>query len=231
MKKLILSALILFGITAVQAQSVDLRRKIEVSGTAETEVTPDIIYFSISLKEYMDGRNRVDITTLENQLIKAAADAGLPKEDLTINNISGYTTYQKKKDPNFLAGKQYRLKFHDLNKVNQLLSTIDPKGIQSTYIESYDYSKIDELKKELKLKALIAARDKAAYLLTGISQKLGDAINVTEVDNGGGYMPMARNVAYMSKSIVNNDGAAEQDIDFKKIKLTFQVNAVFEIVK
>jgi len=101
MKKLILSALILFTITAAQAQSVDLRRKIEVSGTAETEVTPDIIYFSISLKEYMDGRNRVDITTLENQLVKAVADAGLPKEDLTINNISGYTTYQKRRIPTF----------------------------------------------------------------------------------------------------------------------------------
>lgn len=229
MKKLILSALILFTITAAQAQSVDLRRKIEVSGTAETEVTPDIIYFSISLKEYMDGRNRVDITNLENQLIKAVADAGLPKEDLTINNISGYTTYQKKKDPNFLASKQYRIKFHDLNKVNQLLSAIDPKGIQSTYIESYDYSKIEDLKKELKLKALIAARDKAAYLLTGIGQKLGDAISVTEVDNGN-IFPQPRNVMYMAKA-ASSDAVAEQDIDFKKIKLNFQVNAVFEIVK
>jgi uncharacterized protein YggE len=230
MKKIILSVLILFTITATQAQTVDMRRKIEVSGTAETEVTPDIIYFSISLKEYMDGRNRVDITTLENQLIKTVADAGLPKDDLTINNISGYTTYQKKKDPNFLAGKQYRIKFHDLNKVNQLLGAIDPKGIQSTYIESYDYSKIEELKKELKLKALIAARDKAAYLLTGIGQKLGDAINVTEVDNGSSFMPQPRNVMYMAKAAAT-DVAAEQDIDFKKIKLSFQVNAVFEITK
>ncbi|MBW4891146.1 SIMPL domain-containing protein [Mucilaginibacter sp. HMF5004] len=229
MKKLILSALILFTITATQAQNVDLRRKIEVSGTAETEVTPDIIYFSISLKEYMDGRNRVDITTLENQLIKAVADAGVAKEDLTINNISGYTTYQKKKDPNFLASKQYRVKFRDLNKINQILGAIDPKGIQSTYIESYDYSKIEDLKKELKLKALIAARDKAAYLLTGIGQKTGDPISITEIDNGNNFA-QPRNVMYMAKAS-NADVAAEQDIDFKKIKLTFQVNAVFEIVK
>ena len=38
------------------AQSVDLRHKIEVSGTAEQEVTPDIIYLNISLQEYMDGK-------------------------------------------------------------------------------------------------------------------------------------------------------------------------------
>ena len=230
MKKLILSALILFSITATQAQTIDLRRKIEVSGTAETEVTPDIIYFSISLKEYMDGRNRVDINTLENQLVKAVADAGISKEDLMINNISGYTTYQKKKDPNFLASKQYRIKFHDLNSINQILSAIDPKSIQSTYIESYDYSKIDDLKKELKLKALVAAKDKAIYLLNGIGEKLGGAIEITEVDDNS-YAPV-RNVMYsMAKAANVGDAQPEQDIDFKKIKLSFRINAVFEIVK
>ena len=167
MKRLIFAALVLFT-AAASAQTVDLRRKIEVTGTAEAEVTPDIIYFNISLKEYMDGRNRVTIDVLEGQLEKALTTAGIPKEDFTINNINGYATYQKKKDPNFLASKQYRIKFHDLNKVNQILGSVDPKGIESTYIESYDYSKIIQLKKELKLKALIAAKEKAAYLLEGI---------------------------------------------------------------
>lgn len=228
MKKLFFAALILFTVAA-NAQTVDLRRKIEVTGTAEAEVTPDIIYFSISLKEYMDGRNRVTIDVLEDQLEKAVTTAGLPKEDFTINNISGYTTYQKKKDPNFLAGKQYRIKFHDLNKVNQILSSVDPKGIESTYIESYDYSKMIELKKELKLKALIAAKDKATYLLDGIGEKLGGAIDITEVEDNN-PSPMMRNFAFKANTLVSaNQSPADSDIDFKKIKLSFQVRAVFEI--
>ena len=56
MKKLILSVILLLFTCAVFAQAVDLRRKIEVSGTAETEVTPDIIYIGISLREYVDGK-------------------------------------------------------------------------------------------------------------------------------------------------------------------------------
>jgi len=228
MKKLFFAALVLFTVAA-NAQTVDLRRKIEVTGTAEAEVTPDIIYFSISLKEYMDGRNRVSIDVLEGQLEKAVATAGLPKEDFTINNISGYTTYQKKKDPNFLASKQYRIKFHDLNKVNQILSSVDPKGIESTYIESYDYSKMIELKKELKLKALIAAKDKATYLLDGIGEKLGGAIDITEVDDNN-PSPMIRNFAFKTNTLASSDqNAADSDIDFKKIKLNFQIRAVFEI--
>lgn len=228
MKKLFFAALVLFTVAA-NAQTVDLRRKIEVTGTAEAEVTPDIIYFSISLKEYMDGRNRVSIDVLEGQLEKAITAAGLPKGDFTINNISGYATYQKKKDPNFLASKQYRIKFHDLNKINQILSSVDPKGIESTYIESYDYSKIIELKQELKLKALIAAKDKATYLLNGIGEKLGGAIEITEVeDNNIG--PIMRNFAFKTNSLASAEQtAADSDIDFKKIKLNFQIRAVFEI--
>jgi len=228
MKRIIFAALILLTVAA-NAQTVDLRRKIEVTGTAETEVTPDIIYFNISLKEYMDGRNRVTIETLEGQLENAIKTAGLPKEDFTINNISGYTTYQKKKDPNFLASKQYRIKFHDLNKVNQILGTVDPKGIESTYIESYDYSKMTELKKELKLKALIAAKEKATYLLEGIGEKLGGAIEITEVEDNN-PSPMMRNFAFKANTVMADaQNTADSDIDFKKIKLNFQIRAVFEI--
>jgi len=225
MKRIIFAALVLFALNA-HAQTADLRRKIEVTGTAETEVTPDIIYFTISLKEYMNGKTRVDIDQLEGQLQKAVTAAGVPKEDFTINNIAGYATYQKKKDPNFLAGKQYRIKFHDLNKVNQIIAALDAKGIEATDIESYDYSKIADLKKELKLKALLAAKEKAAFLLNGIGEKLGGALEVTEMDDNN-YAPV-RNVMYMAKAAVS--APAEQDIDFKKIKLSFQIKAVFEIV-
>lgn len=209
-------------------QSVDLRHKIEVNGTAEQEVTPDIINVSISLKEYMDGKNKVSISQLENQLEKAVSEAGMPKEDFTINNLSSYNyVIQKKKTPDFLASKQYLIRFHDLNRFNQIMSKIDPKGIQSTNIDSYDYSKIDNLKNDLKLKALVSAKEKAAFLLNGIGEKLGSVINI--VENEDSNYPAPRPVMYMAKSA--NADVAESDIDVKKIKLSFQIHAVFEIAK
>lgn len=45
MKKLFAIALVAFlGLSSAMAQQADLRRKINVSGLAETEVTPDIVY-------------------------------------------------------------------------------------------------------------------------------------------------------------------------------------------
>ena len=229
MKKLITLAFVtLFSITAM-AQQVDLRKKISVSGSAETEVTPDIIYIGISLKEYLKDNNskkRVEITALENQLYNAVLKAGLAKEDLMINNVASYNyATEKKKNPDFLASKQYKLKVSDLNKFNEIMSAIDVKGIASTNIESYDYSKIEILKKELKIKALLAARDKATYMVTALGEKLWGVI---EIQDGGDNVVQPVYRTYMMKTEAS-DAASAPEIDFKKIKLSFTVNAVFEI--
>ncbi|PTQ93205.1 hypothetical protein C8P68_10977 [Mucilaginibacter yixingensis] len=235
MKKLSFIIALLLLNTVVFAQSVDLRRKIEVTGIAEKEVTPDIINVSISLKEYMDGKNKVSISQLESQLEKAIAEAGIPKADFTINNLSSYNyVIQKKKNPDFLASKQYNIRFHDLNKYNEILSKVDPKGIQSTNIAGYDYSKMPELKKELNVLALTAARDKATYMLTALNEKLGSVINITLNDMSGGDVVVQARVfkaANVSAGYMDGSSADDSDLSIRPMKFTMQVNAVFEIGK
>ncbi|ACU02641.1 MULTISPECIES: SIMPL domain-containing protein [Pedobacter] len=234
MKKLLSLAIVaLFSVSAM-AQQVDLRKKISVSGSAETEVTPDIIYISISLKEYLkDGnsKKKVDITTLENELFSAVQKAGLEKENLTINNLSSYTTItEKKKNPDYLASKQYRLKVNDLNKWNAIIGAIDAKGVAYTNIDSYDYSKISSLKQELKIKALQAAKAKATYLVEAIGDKLGSALDIQEIENQVYPQAMYRASNVMMKAeSADMAGAGAAEIDFKKIKLNYVMNVVFEI--
>lgn len=234
MKKLMTLAFVaLFSVSAL-AQQVDLRRKINVSGSAETEVTPDIIYISISLREYLKDNNskkKVDITALENQLYAAVQKAGFDKENLMINNLSSFSwATEKKKNPDFLASKQYRLKVSDLNKFNDIIGAVDPKGIASTNIESYDYSKITSLKKELKIQALQAAKAKATYLVEALGDKLGSAIDIQEIENQVYPQAMYRTSNVMMKAeSADMAGAAAPDIDFKKIKLNYVMNVVFEI--
>jgi uncharacterized protein YggE len=229
-KLLILAALLTITFTGF-AQTPDLRRKIEVTGSAEQEVTPDIIYVSISLKEYMNGKNKVEISQLERQLQKAVNEAGIAKDDFTINNISSFSYNDpKKKAADFLASKQYRIKVRDLNSINTILSKVDDKGIQSTGIDRYDYSKLTELRRELKIKALQAAREKATYLLTSIGEKVGGAIDIQEIDNEPMNQPVY-NVRMFKSASADATAEAPEDIDFKKIKLNYQIRAVFEIAK
>ncbi|PJJ80099.1 SIMPL domain-containing protein [Mucilaginibacter auburnensis] len=231
MKKLsILVIALTVSVLSGFAQNVDLRAKIEVSGVAEREVTPDIINVSISLKEYMDGKKKITISELEQQLEKAVQAAGIAKEDFRINNLSSYNFIDpKKKTPEFLASKQYGIRFRDLNKFNQVISKVDAKGIQYTNIDSYDYSKIEYLRNELKLQALVAAKTKATFMLNGIGEKLGWPLSITEVEDNN--FPQPRNVMYMARDQAANGAAdvPESDIDIKTIKLTYRVNAVFGI--
>ena len=218
MKKLITLAFVaLFSISAM-AQQVDLRKKINVSGSADAEVTPDIIYLSISLKEYFKDSNnkrRVDITDLEKQLYNAVLKAGIDKENLMVNNISSYNyATEKKKNPDFLASKQYRLKV---------------TGIAYTNIDSYDYSGIEALKKELKIKALQAAKVKALYMVEALGERLGGVIDIQEINNENYPQPMYRANLMMMKSEMADAGAGAPELDFKKIKLNYVVNTVFEI--
>lgn len=232
MKKLLALAFVAFFSVSAMAQQVDLRKKITVSGTAETEVTPDIIYLSISLKEYLkDGnsKKKVEINELETQLYNAVQSAGISRDNLTINDISSYNTAaEKKKNPDFLVSKQYRLKVTDLNKWNAIIGSIDPKGVAYTNIDSYDYSKIEVLKQQLKIKALQAAKAKATYLVESIGSQLGNVIDIQEVNNESYPQPIYRTNMMMKGAMADTE-AVSPDIDFKKIKLSYIMNTVFEI--
>lgn len=229
MKRILAAALLSIITLSAFSQSVDTRHKIEVTGSAEAEVTPDIIYISISLKEYFKDNNnkkKVEIEELERQLQSAVLKAGIPKENFTINNIASYTDYwSKKKDPGFLASKQYRIKVSELSKLNDILSAVDPKGIAYSNIDGYDYSKIESLKKDLKIKALLAAKDKASYLTAALGQKVGQVLEIQEINNEYYPQPM-----YRANTMMKSEAAdAMPEIDFKKIKLNYQMRTVFEI--
>jgi uncharacterized protein YggE len=230
MKKIILLAIIgLFSLSASSQQMMSMPKKIEVSGSAEAEVTPDILYIAISLKEYFkdaSNKNKVDIEYLERQLQTAVLKAGIPQENFMINNITSYNNWwNRKKVSDFLASKQYRIKLSDLNKFNEIMSAIDPKGLESSNIESYEYSKIESLKKELKIKALQNAKEKAEYLTQSIGASLVGPLEIQEMNNE----PQVERMMYAKVMMSDTVEEMMPEIDFKKIKLNFQIRAVFEI--
>lgn len=232
-KGMLLLAGLFLAITSF-AQQVDNKppvKKIEVNGSAEIEITPDEIYLNIALREYKNKSGKVDISTLEKQLQKAITDAGIPKENFTIENVYG-TNYdmwwkKKKNDQDFLARKQYRLKLNRLDKINLILAGVDEEGIESVNIGSFTHSKMEEYRKEVKIKALQAAKAKADYMLSAIDEKIAGVLEVQEIntDNYVDVRPVMANVMYAKSRAM--DTAAESNIDFKTIKVRAEVRAVF----
>ncbi|HEX8547833.1 MAG TPA: SIMPL domain-containing protein [Cytophagaceae bacterium] len=202
-------------------------KSIEVSGSAEMEVIPDDLFFSVVLKEYMDGKNRVGIEKLEAELEKAVAQNGISKENLQVENVFGYQWTPNKKATDFLTSKGYVIRVSNPNKIDAVLAKVDPKGINQVYLKEYRHTKIETYKRDLKLQALKNAKEKAKYLLDGIGEQLGEALHIAESEIPY-QQPMYANSRMMMKS--ESDGMSNGgDISFQTIKLTYDIRAEFRI--
>lgn len=239
MKKFNVFILVLFLIaisTKLQAQeksSDKSQRMISVSGVAEKEILPDIIYFNISLKEYqLKSGSKFEMNELENQLINAVVKAGVEKENLTVENVYGYNYSWNKKNENkdFMARKQFQLKLTDVKKLNIILSKLDPKAIEYVRISQYTHSRLQELNQELQVEAVKNAKAKAEALLKPLDEKVGRVLELNE--NQQNFQPIYYK-SYQNKRIMSasadESAAVESDLDFKNIKLKAEVHIVFSI--
>src|SRR5690606_21240038 len=125
----------LLSMANAQTTTMENTRRIATRGYAEKEVTPDIIYLSISLREYYEKGNvkkKVTIDKLEKELFDAAMKYGVKKEDFTVQNIYSYNVRdeEKKKTDELLQGRQYRIKVTNLNNLNPMMAELDAEGLQ-----------------------------------------------------------------------------------------------------
>jgi uncharacterized protein YggE len=209
---------------------------IEVAGFAEMEVEPDEIYFNISLREFFQDeknqKDKVNISTLEKQLIKAVADAGLPKEALSISGVGGYQTYteKKKKPATFLESKQYELKVSSPEKLDGILSKVESRGVQYANVSRVDHSKKEEFKKQVKIDALKAAKAKAEYLVASLDQKLGKVLEIKELDENLYFpQPVYAKANVRTFAAEAADTVQDSEVPFQKIKISYRMQAAFEI--
>lgn len=202
-------------------------RYIEVSGSAEMKVKPDLIYLNIMLREYADGSRNIELKSLENGLLKALKNQGIHQEALEIINVQGYNWQRDKKRADFKAGKSYRLKLNSLDKINPVLADLDPKGIEYINIEEATHTRIEEHKLTLKGEAIKNAREKAEYLVEQADASLGKIMRISENGFRDPVMPMMKNYAMRAESM---DMTQDFDpVQIREIVLREEISAVFYI--
>jgi uncharacterized protein len=241
MKKYLLIVALATYFSPVQSQNIilkpekDVVKNIEVTGVAEMEVVPDELYFTISLKEYFrdekSQKDKVAIDVLEKQLIEAVKLSGLPKENLSISGVTGYKEWNGRRKPQiFLAAKQYQLKLSNLNNVNDLMAKVDDRGIEYVSMNRVEHSKKEEFRKQVKINALKAAKDKATYLLESIGEKVGEVLEIKEGEDNYYYPQMAQQRNYKMMTMAADEAAPQEpSLEYQKIKISYRMVAVFRI--
>jgi len=235
MKNLFIALLSVLSITAF-AQETKYPKTINVNGTAEMEITPDQIFVQVELREYdKKGAGKVDIQTIRNNFLSGLKKIGIADTNVTIQGYSGwdgniwYYKKNKKQNPDLKAGITYWVKVSSTAKMDELVSVMDDEATQNFFIAKVSHSKMEEYRKLLKIQAIKAARDKAIYLADAINEKVGEAITINEPQEMGHYpQPMYRANVMMEQKMAGAD-EAPMNVDFKKIKLQFDVNVVFAL--
>jgi uncharacterized protein YggE len=250
MKKLIIIANIFLFTAAVNAQQVQpiftnnpFPKTITVSGSAEMEIVPDEIYVNITLREYQKrGEDKKDIETIKTTFLENCKAIGLPDSVISIISFTGYNNYysfkKRKKDPDMQSSITYQVKFKSSELMDKLVEKLDDEATQNFVIASTSHSKMTEFRRQLKIKAVQAAKDKGIYLTEAVSERLGEAITIIEPDEsnnnlnfGNGFRSnnsySQTNLSFSGRS--RNETETEQEIDFKKIKLRYEVSVVFAL--
>jgi len=202
---------------------------IELTGTAEKEIVPDEIYILITLMERLDGKDKITIESQEQALKQGVANIGISLENLFLADANSNYISVKWQKKDVIAKTNYMLKVSDATSVGKVFELLDKLQIQDAKISHVSHSRLEELKKEVRVEAISAAKQKADYLLEAIGHKTGKALYVRE-DNYS--MPVARVYAesnVMMKSDYSQLDSADTQIQFKKITISASVYVRFLI--
>jgi hypothetical protein len=153
---------------------------IEVTGRSEMKVVPDQIHIAIELKERGSGDKKVTVEKQELDLKQTVQGLGIDGANLTLSDaIADYVPKKFRKD-DVVETKTYELKVADAEMVRKVFKELDRLEIENAHIDRVSHSKEIEFRREQRIKAIQAAKEKADYLPGAINERTGAALVVKE---------------------------------------------------
>lgn len=241
---LVAGTLLLASCNASQTTLQTKDRTIEVNGIAEKEVTPDEVFFNITLQEYKKNGKKVSLADMEKALTEKAALLGIKKEDLKLENMNAYSYnyyyygygYSKRKD-DVMATGTYRIKLKDTEQIDQLLEKSEILNVTYAYLGYFSCSQKEKYLDELREKALKITHDKAVKLLAAVGAEIGEVLTITDggaQSNGNGsYYPYGYYYGgaeeRMSNSVDVNTAANQAAVSPRNIKFKAEMKVVYRI--
>ena len=199
---------------------------VEVSGYAERNVTPDTFYLTIIITE-KDSKGKISVESQQREMTRILQSLGIDTEkQLTMVDMTGH--YFKKNQS--LLTAQYRLKLSSAAEVRSVYSALSDTGISDISMRSVSYSKIGELRDQMRMEAIRNAQAKAAMLAEAAGQKIGSCIRINDYSRDA-VEEAAVTYGMRSMKIASNADAdifdEEEPLEFKPIKVSGNVNARF----
>lgn len=200
---------------------------IEVSGSADTLVTPNEIFIRIILSE-KDTRDRVAIEELELKMLTALKTLNIDIEkDLTASDMMSNFKYYILKNRDVIKTKTYSLKVKDATTASQVFIKLEENEISNSYIERVDHTDIENLKNAMRTKAISDAKTRAIALTKSIGQTVGLAIHIVDVANNNEQLQGRARATSKLDLMYKKSKDDLPKIEFEKIKIESNINVKF----
>lgn len=214
-------------VATAQVPTKETPNYIVVNGKAIQKVVPDEIYISIILIEG-DGRNELTIVQQEEKLKKGLTDAGIDLSNLKVVDAYGNMQNRILGKDKFKEKKEYMLMVGTALEVSKVFEVADKQGVDDVRINHVDHSKITEYRKQVRIEAIKAAKEKAEYTLDAIGQKCGTPLSIREVSN----TPRYEYNAPMFNNFIQPRGYSSGSttvLQFDEIVITCEFEVYFQI--
>ncbi len=142
---------------------------------------------------------------------------------LSLADIVSEIIKEKRKDEAIQRTKEYYLRLSSAEQVSTILSKLAESNIKEVRIISIDHSKIDSIRKEVRIAAIKAAKDKAIYLTTAIDEKIEKALEIREEPTVFRYTPFAQ--LNMANSTLNDaePASGQSETNFKTFTVKYTI--------
>jgi uncharacterized protein YggE len=206
--------------------------KINVVGSAEMDIEPDQVDVYFVLSEYMSDKNtKVSMETLRKEFLKACADASIPKDSIRVEGLSGnayqhYIHKRKKNDPGFMENVTFVIRLSNTKQIDGLSAKVNDKAVINMYVGRRWHSKMEDFRKEMRIKATKSALDKAKYMSESIGEQVDGALLIEDIELGT-PSPMLR--SNMEMSMVASSDQGESSMPFQKITIRSDVRVEFRL--
>ncbi|MFN8243633.1 MAG: SIMPL domain-containing protein [Ferruginibacter sp.] len=219
-------------------------KTIAVTGSAEMEIIPDEIYVQVDLREYKKkGEDKVELEKIKADFLANCKATGIPDSNISVASYDGYNMAsiwnRRKKDPELLASISYQLKFRYTKTIDELVDKLDDLATNNFRIIRTSHSRMTEFRKQLKIQAVKAAKDKAQYLTEAVNEQLGQVITIKEPEEEissdiqqGYYRSVTKGRIEANEGLRLKDngyGLVDNGVDYRKIRMRYEVGVLFAI--
>ncbi|MGC1631825.1 MAG: SIMPL domain-containing protein [Gelidibacter sp.] len=204
---------------------------LETTSKVDTLVKPDIIYLDILIRE-KDERNKISVEELEERMAEKLESLGINLQNqLTLSDLSSNFKKYFLKQKDILKSKAYKLKVFDAQTAGKVIVGLEDVGISNVSLDKTEYSKIEELKLNLKSLAVEKAKKQADFLVKPLNQKLTKALFITDkYFQGYDYSGELNEIVVMGYSAKRSKEEYKPiEIEFKPIKVETEVTIKFGI--